>query len=288
MGYPIVRIDPTTQGRERSAALWRNALDKYSVDPELGKLYADDFLRPHAGAVDTYSDGWVFTEDGVAGATSELFYTTGAADGVFSLAATTGADYRGVKMQAGSLAAGGTGEGITLPTATTDNKSDVIFETRVYLNVSAGGNDTLFAGLAEHVATVKMLGAASALPDDCDYIGFYRVDAGDLQFVVRNDNAGGVAVEYNVDVLSAATIASSYEDAWVKLGFRVNGDSTVEIYIDGVKVKLTSDTSAKIAVTSTSLPEEALCRTVSVGRGATADNGTVGVLIDRIDCYVAE
>lgn len=286
--YPIVRIEPTTQGRERSTALWRNALDKYAADPQLGILYEEDFTKPHVGVIATTTDGWCFTEDGVAGATSELFYTTGAAGGVASLAATAGADYRGVKIQAGSLIAGATGEGITLPTATTDSKSECIFECRVKLDISAGGNDTLFAGLAEHTATVKTLGAASALPDDSDYIGFYRVDAGDLQFVVRNDNAGGTAVEYNVDVLAAATIAASYEDAWVKLGFRVNADSSVEIYIDGAKVTKETAGSTKIAVTTTSLPEEALCRTVSVGRGATADNATVGVLIDRIDCYVSE
>lgn len=282
MAYPIVRIDPTTVGRGRSPALWRGALEKFATDPSLGILRADDFSTPKSGAVDTVKDGWCITEDGVAGATGESFYTNGDPNGVAVLGATTGADYRGVKMQAGALVAGGAPEGVVLPTATTGAKADCIFEARVYLDVNT--NDTLFVGLAENVATVKLLGAASALPDDSDYIGFYRIDAGDFQFVVRNDNAGGTAVEYNITIQAAADIT---DGGWVQLGFRVNYDETVEIYIDGVRVRYTTS-NVKVAVTVASLPEEALCRTISVGRGATADNATVACKCDSIEAYNAE
>ena len=281
MSYPITRIDPTTVGRERSPDLWRTALDRYTSHPTLGVVRSDQFQRPIVCAEDVSANGWLCSEDGVDGATSQVYNTNSNPNGEFVLGGTSGADYVGVKMQAASTAA--LGEAVVLPTATTDSKSDVIFEARVYLDLAS--NDTLFVGLAEPVATVKFLGAASALPDDSDYIGFYRVNAGDLQFVVRNDNAAGTAVEYNVDVQAAADITNA---GYVKLGFRVSGGQVTEVYIDGAKVVNASDTGTKIAVTTTSLPIEPLCRTVSVGRGETANNATVECLVDSIECYVAE
>ena len=286
MAYPIVRIDPTTTTRERSPALWRNALDNYDADRGTGNLYADDWLKPVVGAVDDWEAGWWFSEANVAGAASEVFQTTPAhPDGYFTLSAVTNVDHEGVKMQAGSSAT--VGEGITLPTHATaaTRRGDVIFETRVYLDKDT--TDTFAIGLFEQAAVAGVLGNTSLLLDTVDYIGFYRVDRGDLQFVVRNDNAGGTAVEYNVDVMSAATLLADYEGEWIKLGFRVNADSTCEIFIDGAQVKYSSETTpVKIAVTSTSLPEVLLSRTALVARGVTGDNDPVSIKLDWIDCFV--
>ena len=281
MSYPITRISSTEVGRARSASLWGSALEAYGNDPTLGTLRSDDFTRPLVVAEDASTGGWLCSEDGVAGATSQVYNTNANPNGEFVLGGTAGADYVGVKMQAASTVA--LGEGIVLPTATTGSKSDVFFEARVYLDLSS--NDTLFVGLAEPAATVLFLAAASALPDNSDYIGFYRVDGGDLQFVVRNDNAGGTAVEYNVDVQAAADVT---EDDYVKLGFRVTSGQVTEIYVDGTRVVNETAGSTKIAVTTTSLPIEPLCRTVSVGRGTTLNNATVECLVDHIECYVAE
>jgi hypothetical protein len=287
MAYPIVRIDPTTATRERSPALWNNALDNYADDKGVGVLRADDFEKGIVGAVDDWEAGWWFSEAGAAGAASESFATNGEKYGEFVAGATTDTDHEGIKMQGGASAS--ISEGIVLPTHATAAKrsNSVYFEARVYMDLDA--NDTMIVGLFEPDTVGGVLGATSLLLDDVDYIGFYRVDAGDLQFVVRNDNAGGTAVEYNVDVLSSTTIAASYDDTWVKLGFRVNSDSTCQIYIDGVEVKYSSETTpVKIAVTSTSLPEVELSRTLVAARGATADNGTVAIKCDWIDCFVQD
>lgn len=285
MAYPIVRIDPTTPGRERSPALWRGALDKYDADPLLGTLRADNFEKALVAAIDDFEAGWWFSECAAAGADTEVFATNAHPDGRFSLSAATDTDHEGVKMQGGLSAT--VGEGIVLPTHATaaTARGDVIFEWRGLLDKDT--MDTYVIGLFEQAAVAGVLGATSLLLDTVDYIGFYRIDRGDLQFVVRNDNAGGTAVEYNVDVLSAATLLADYEGEMTKLGFRVNADSTCEIYINGTRIWYSSEaTPVKIAVTATSLPEVALSRTMGVARGATGDNDPCTVVTDWVDCYV--
>ena len=279
MSYPIGRIEPTVVGRERSPSLWRNVLEAYADDPTVGTLYSDDWHRSHAQVVATFADGWFVSEDGAAGAASEAFNTNGNPNGEVLLTAATDTDHECVKAQAGPTAA--ISEGIVLPTAAADGKAEVVFEALVELSTTL--NPTLFVGLCEQDAAV--LSTTSVPNDDLDYIGFYRLDNGDLQFIVRNDNAAGTAVEYNIDVVASADVPSS---GVTKLGFRVNYDNKVEIYIDGAKVSKTSDTGVAVNVPSTALPIEQLARTLLVGRGAAADNATSSIICDRIECYVGE
>lgn len=284
MAYPIVRIDPTTPTIGRSPALWRNALDKYDSDPLLGVLRATDFTKPHVGGIDAWSNGWWFSEMAAAGADTEVFATTNHPNGEFSLSAATDTDHEGVKMQAGPSAT--VGEGITLPTHATAalRRGDVIFEHRFYFNEDTQG--TLVSGLFEQAAVAGVLGATSLLLDTVDYIGFYVTNGGDLQFVVRNDNAAGTAVEYNVDILSAAQLVV-LEDTWLKLGFRVNRNNTVEIFVNGTAVRYSSEaTPVKIKVPATALPEVDLSRTIGVARGIAGDHDPSTILTTFCDCYV--
>lgn len=282
MSYPIVRIDPTTAGRERSPSLWRGALEKYSADRSLGVLRSDDFTEPRThGAVATKHKGWFLAEEGTTGATSEGFATDDDPNGVAVLVGTTGADFMGVQAHAGESAT--QVENIVLPTATADSKSGVIFEARVYLNTAE--NDTLFVGLAEAGSTV--LTATNLLTAAADYIGFYRLDGGDLLFVSRNDNAGGTAVESSQVIKTSAQVAAGYEDAFVKVGFRVNNDNSVEVTLDGVRIRKDSS-NAVVTVAETALPIEKLSRKLAACRGVTLDNATVQVQCDWVDCYVAE
>lgn len=278
MSYPIARIDPITPGRERSPALWRNELEKYADDTLLGTLRASDFKTPRTQAVDTANAGWYLAETGVAAATNEAFTTNADPDGVCVLSATTGTNFMGVQVQAGESTT--QGENIVLPSHPTLAKGTVIFETRIYADVQA--NDNLFIGL--HEVDAAVLSTTATLAADVDYIGFYRIDGGDLQFRVRNDNNGGTAVEYNVNVVAAADMP---EDTNVKLGFRVNYDNQVEICVDGTIIK--RDTAgANIRVPANALPIEVLTRTMAVSRGATNGNATVAVACDRIDVNVSE
>ncbi len=280
MSYPLGRIDPTTQGRERSVALWRNVPDAFGNDPCVGTLRHDDFHRAHVGAIDAYSDGWFFSECAAAGADTEVFSTTGHPDGYFSLSAATGTDHEGVKMQGGCTS--GIGEGIVLPTATTSPKGTCVFEWKGQLDDSV--NDTLFIGLASQEPVAGLLSATSTLVTSADHIGFYRLDDGDLQFVVQ-ENAG--AVTYTVDVVAAADIDDT-AGTQTKLGFRVDHNQKVEVYVNGTRVKVTSDTGAAISVTSTALPLLPLSRTIAVARGATGDNDPCTIVTDWVSCYVQE
>jgi len=281
MAYPIVRIDPTTANRERSPALWRNVLDKYDSDRALGVLRATDFHTPvPATAVDAFADGWWFSDCGVAGADTELHSTVGThPDGHFTLSAATATDMEGTKMQAGQSAT--VGEGIALPTATSNAKGDVVFEWRGEL--LATKNSTLFIGLAQQVAVNGLLtAAANALTAACDHIGFYRLDDGNLQFVVSE---GVGLVTYTVPIVLTANVSNTAA-AMTKLGFRVNADSTVEVFVDGVRVRK-STAGADIVVTTTALPLLPLSRTIAAAAGDDGITPSV-VVSDFCDCYVAE
>lgn len=282
MSYPIARIDPSTPGRERSPALWRNALEKYSADRSLGVLRSDDFtsgVSCAGGAGTLATDGrWFMSEEGTTGATSEDFATSVEPDGVAVLQGTTGADFIGVQVHAGPTAT--LVENIVTPKATTDAKSDVYCEARVYLNTAE--NDTLFVGLAEAGSTV--LTGTNLLTQAADYIGFYRLDGGDLQFVSHNDQDG---TQTAIVVKTAAQVAAGYEDAFVKLGFRISNTNKVTVYVDGVEIKKDSS-DALVTVPELSIPVEKLARKLAACRGATLTNATVQVQCDWFDCYVAE
>ena len=280
--YPLTRIDALTPGRNRSADLWRGAREQYGNDPKVGSAFVDDFVRPHNNSAVGYADGWYVGEAGTAGATGESFATTGAADGVCSLAATTGTDLQGVQAQAGVSAT--VGEGI-VTCKNANGKGDLIFEARIKLTDAAA--DTFFIGLAEPSAAANtLLLNDNTLSLALDYIGFYRLDGGDIQFVCRNDNNGGTAVAFAEDVIADADAPTASD--WIKLGFRVNADGSVEVFVDEVRVHKTSDDGDDIVISQDAVPIELLTRTIAVARGSTADNGTVGIDVDWIDAYVAE
>ncbi len=282
MAYPIARIDPTTAGRERSPALWRNALEKYDFDPTLGTLRSSNWTSPRTQAIDTVVEGWWLSEEGTAAVTSESFDTNTDPDGVVLLDAAASADFMGIRAHAGASAT--LTENIALPTHVTaaSRRGDVVFEARVFLDITL--NDTMFVGLAEGQSTV--LTGTNTLTLGGDYIGFYRLDNSDLAFVSRDDVNGGTAVVQTVNVKVLADLATA---AWVKLGFRVNADSTVEIFIDGVEIKNTTDSgTARISIASNELPSENLSRTLITARGVTLDNNPIGMRCEFIDCYVAE
>lgn len=276
MSYPVARITRAADDVDRglTAALWRNALNRFAdTDATLGHFYFEDFVKTlFANTTDASAQhGW-FVQDAAAGGTTESFLSANHPDGVVVLSAATGTAQFGIEAHRGQNAT--TAGTVTLPTATSDSKGEVVYETRVDLDDA----DACFVGLTEPI--VEFLSSTSTLPDDSDYIGFYRTAAGDLQFVVRNDNDGGTAVESNHTIIAAVGIASGYN----KLGFRVNADNTVEIYVNDVKY--TQDTSgATISVPSTALPVEKLTQKYAITRG-DGDSTTVDLPIDYVATFV--
>lgn len=290
MSYPETRVSIGSATRRRTADCWRGLLEVFNTDPISGKLQATNTQKARLqGTVDTFVDGLWLAEDDVAGATAESCSTgvlpaADRADGIVSLNATTGSDNRGVKVQA---AGGATTlpEIISLPTDATDPRGDVAFEFRGYFDNTAV--DQWFVGLAVNAAAVL---ASGVLEGAQSAIGFLRTDAGKIQFVVRNDNAGGTAVAYSADVSSVASFATA---GWHNLAFRVNKDFTCEVYVDDVKIVLDITTGTKIKPTvgggagsaTTAYPIVGVVRTLAIGRGATADLATVALPFTRFEAY---
>lgn len=285
MSYPLSRF-PFIGSKGRTSALWRGTLEKYGQDPNLVRTFLADFDSPKTLAFTTTAltagHSWIVGEAGATGAASGSFSSTSNSEGTMLLTAATNTDWEGAQVQAGEATA--QGESIVLPTHSTGPKGEVVFEASVALLDST--NDTFFVGFAEPgMSATALLSATGVLTDAADYIGFYRLDSGDLQFVVRNDNSGGTAVEYNVDVVADADLP---DNTWVKLGFRISETNKVEIWVDGAEVTRTSDTNAKINVPSTALPIEYLTRKAVVLRGAAGDNDPASLNFRMFDAAVSE
>lgn len=290
MTYPLARLPKQTEvTRELTSSLWRTAPDNYDSAQGVGTLYGgDDFKKPVTNStVNTAHDGWFLSEAGTTGATSESAITNTNPDGVLVVEATTGTDLMGVKVQAGESAT--QGENIVLPSHASTPKGNVVAEARVYLlkedTTASLANDTLFVGLAEPLGTANaLLLNDNTLTLAADYIGFYRLNNGDLQFVTRTDNDGNTAVEDSVTIVAAADLV---DDDFVNLGFRVNADLSVEIFYN--KEKVVVDTSGtRISINPLALPIENLTRTLAASRGATLDNATVGMASDYFRVSVEE
>jgi hypothetical protein len=279
MGYPITKykVSPSASvsaddSRNLSANLWREVNEQYCADhPEIGTLEYYDFVKAPetvTNATDASAVGGWHLQDSAAGGTAESWAPGVGYGGIQTLGFTTGTDWFG-----GSIAR--TQKNVCLSKHATTPHGPVIHEARFDTT-----GDTLFHGFGEEVA--EFLSATGTLPADTDYIGFYRIDAGDLQFVCANDNAGGTAVVYAVTIRAAAGITTDQ----TKYGFRVNSDHSVEISIDGVIID--RDTSGnKITVNPLALPIETLNFIHEIQRGATGDLAAVETQFDILATFVA-
>lgn len=277
MSYPIVRISTEDPTRQKTPELWRGVLEQFVEPGLLGGVDEKDFVYEADGsAVDADGSGeqrfgnQYTVQNSAAGGTNTNFASV--ADptdsvGTADLTADTGTDWFGVS-------AGKNNAWIKTPSHSVEDRALLVFEARVDLSEA----DHYFIGLCESLT--EFLGATGALPTDEDYIGFFRNDAGELEFVVGNDNNGGTAVTYAVDLLEAVDIPDA-ADTFAKIGFRVNSDNSVEIYVDEVRYLKTSD-GVDIDVPSTAIPIETLREYHETQRGATGDLASVGLTYDWI------
>lgn len=279
MSQNVVRY-PNVSGNDRaqSAELWRESLTAYAEQgPEYGSYFFDDFLEPYTNTTDASAVGGWFIQDAAAGGTNESLASVAGVDGILRLSATTGTDHFGIEAHRGQSAT--TLGLINLPTATTDPRGDVIFECRLD-DLDTAEADNWFIGLTEPI--VEFLSATGTLPTTSDYIGFYRADGGALTFVCANDNNGGTAVTDSVTLRATADVPTNAD---TKLGFRVNKDQSVEIFIDGEKI-LTDTSSVPISIDTLALPIEALTLKFATTRGATADIATTQLDFDWVSYLV--
>lgn len=276
--YPTVRISTSDPTRQRTPELWRGVLEQFANGSEFGYLSTVEFVdEVDATADDADGSGETrfaqryLVQNSAAGGTNTNFLTLTSPDdyyGAARLEGDTGTDWFGVS-------ACGQNKWIKTPKHSTDPREVLVCE---YL-VDLSGSDTYFLGLGEE--TSEFLSATGTLPTDSDYIGFYRLDAGRLRFVCANDNNGGTAVTADVNVVEVADISADP----VKLGFRVNSDGTVEIFVAEAKIVKESDDNADINIAETAIPIETLNEVYETQRGATGDLAAVVLDFDRIDIY---
>lgn len=281
MSYPSVRISTNDPGREHSADLWRGILEKYAADPELGFYYGDDCQLARAaaavaGAVLPDSQWWFAA--GAAGGTGSVASVAGYPEGLMRVSATTGTDHFGFELHKGLTAT--TLGRIPLPTHATLARGTVVTEARIDGSLTG----TFFIGLAEAIANV--LSATGTLPTDSDYIGIYRLNGGDVQLVSANDNAGGTAVTDAVTIMSDADFSALVTAGDpIKFGIRVNADNTVEVAINGSRIRATT-AGVPLEINALALPIESLTERVAVLRGADTDEATLEVDVDYFDTFV--
>lgn len=276
MGYPIHRyaIADPRNGRDLSSSLWRESRDRFvSADPTFGVKNFDDFQVPVAGADGSAAGGWE-VNDATAGGTSPTFSTVAHPDGVRTIAATTGtAHYGAVATRSGALAAdSATGLNVVLPSHASKARGRYVFETRIDLPRTAAW----FIGCS--IESDGFFGTSSALPD-AGYIGFYKTNNGDLVFACKSVASTGVAD--SVTVIPSASLSTVIgATGYLKLGFAVNVDKTVDICVNGVPYL-----TAASGLDPAALPVGDLQVKLAVGRGGGSD-GSVSAPVDFVADFI--
>lgn len=182
--------------------LWKDCpLLEYIHDPSIGVYLDEQFIS--YDATSTTGD-YVLTQ-----ATTGTAAISTAASGVLELDSNSTTATQGANLQRAKA--------VFVPAA----GKDIWFETKIKI-VDTFDKCELFAGLSEVDTTLL----ASSANSSANHVGWQCVtDDGVLLFSAEKATAGATT--------AAATIA---EATYIKLGFKVNGVSTVDQYINGVKV----------------------------------------------------
>jgi hypothetical protein len=192
--------DPTLSSNYANN-LWRDCpLQEYTHDPSIG-IYLNESFNSYDAAATT--GDWVLTQ-----ATAGTAAISTAAPGVLELDSGSSTTQQGANLQRV--------KSIFLPAA----GKDIWFEVSLKI-VDTFDKVELFAGLSD-VETAIIASSANASDN---HIGWQCVtDDGVLLFSGEKAGAGATR--------AATTIA---EDTYVKLGFKVNGVTSIQQYINGVE-----------------------------------------------------
>ena len=232
--------------RGLSANIWSQTplaqINSGAIDEGFG--FIDDYL--------SFNDEgpWV-----VSNATTGTAVLADAKGGVLFMDSGAASDDQGVQIQYG----GATGADSFIPNA----NSKIYFEARLKLTTIGAGTFDFFLGLSETDASI-ITGSANT---SSDYIGIQSITA-DLLAILVTENDGS---------LTAGGTAHTFVDGtYVKLGFVVDGVSSITPYVNGVAGdKITTN----IAVTKPMTP--------SVVVQSAATTRTTGS-VDWLACYQVE
>ena len=232
--------------RGLSPTLWNQApLAQHAVGGlDQGFGFIDDFLSLN-------DEGpWI-----VSNATSGTAVLADAKGGVLTMDSGAAANDQGVQIQYG----GATAADSFLPNA----NSKIYFEARLKLTTIGSGTFDFFVGLSETDVSI-ITGSANT---SSDYIGIQSITADMLAIGVTENNGSATA---------GGTVHTFVDGTYVKLGFLVDGISSITPFVNGVaQTKITTN----IAVTKPMTPS-VVCQSA----GTTQSVGSV----DWIACFQEE
>jgi hypothetical protein len=218
-----------------STALWQGQgpyIGQVFQDPGYGFGFCDHFLS------EVELSHYTLTQ-----ATAGTFALDDAVGGVALLDCNSTTQGQGGQIQRQGASTGA----VFLPSAGTT----IWFEARIKVADTATGPE-FFLGLSAEDDTLIATQANSSP----NHIGFESV-TNNLVLLFHGEKAGTRA--------SCTTPGTLVDDTWVKLGFRVNGVTSVDVFVDGVKFLGTN------AITSASIPVVALTPSVVCQAGGTTD-----------------
>ena len=195
--------------RGLSPTLWHQAPLVQIISGDLGEgfVYMDDFL--------TYEDHRYTLTQANSSGTAVLDDAKG---GVLLLDSASGTDERGPQIQ---MLDGTVGESI-LPSAA----AKIYFEARIKVaDIGTSGSDTVDMFLGLSIADTTIV-TASGGNTSTNHIGFEHVTDNDGNLDFHSESGGSRSNSLAVDTLSDGT--------YVKLGFIVDGTSSVTPYVNGV------------------------------------------------------
>jgi hypothetical protein len=207
----------TAAGRGPSPLVWEDIdFNNLLTSPESGFAYFDDFLGP----LDvTSGDGYTITQV----STGEIAPVTTEEGGALVADSNSGGiPNRGINVQLANC--------MVLPAA----GKTIAFETRVkFTNSNGAGRGQYAIGLA---AIETALIASGALEDTVDKALWFRHDG---EPVKQLSVCAARASEEDIDTNKATFI----DDTYIKLGFVIDGLTSIKWYADGVLVHTSSVTT---------------------------------------------
>ena len=240
---PLVSYEGANSGRGLSPGLWAKQPRDFQ-DLNVGFGIQDDFL--------TFNDEgpWIATN-----ATTGSAALADAKGGVLTLDSGAAADNQGIQIQLG----GATGDASFIPSAT----SKIYFETRLKLTTIGTGTFDFFAGISK-IDTTVITGSANTVSD---YIGIQSITA-DLLAIAVTENNGTLT--------SGGTAHTFVDGTYVKLGFVVDGVSSITPYVNGVAGTAVTTNIAQTVPMSPTIVVQSAATTQSIGS------------VDWISCYQEE
>ena len=232
--------------RGLSANIWSQAplvqINSGAIDEGFGII--DDFL-----AFDDASTRWLLTQATAGTAACDV----AAKGGVLLLDSASSTNNQGAQLQMGGAAAASS----FIPNA----NAKIYYEARIKLADIGSTTVQAFAGLSEIDATLF----ASAANSSANHVGFEAI----------NSTAMGIHSEKAGSRSSTASVHTVVDDAYVKVGFVIDGLTKITPYVNGV---------AKDAIT-TNIPIVELTPSFVCHSSGTTDPI---MHIDWVACYQAE